>query len=234
MVFPTLTFALLSLLSTCTTAQDADPNTLPNNTLPAANLTSDPLNRNLTAVEIPLNPSFTNETTQGEEVIQTVAYFPAPGLDADLAIIHGDIILSTVPDLLLNADPANSSSTPESRRAKRSLSIFKYQNVWPGGIVNYKWQSESAKGLGRIEAWTEATQRWTNMLPWLKFKEFTPNDTLVDDVLTLVPTTGQFACFSPIGKAYGAYANQMMLDDQCGGAGTYAHELGHSKSSTPS
>jgi hypothetical protein len=48
----------------------------------------------------------------------------------------------------------------------------------------------------------------------------------------LVPTVGQGGCFSPIGKAYSAYSNQMMLDDGCGGAGTYAHELGHSKSST--
>ena len=65
------------------------------------------------------------------------------------------------------------------------------------------------------------------MLPWLKFQEFPASDILDDNILTLVPTTQQFACFSPIGKAYSAGGNQMMLDDACGGAGTYAHELGH-------
>jgi hypothetical protein len=220
-----LSIALLSVLATSGLAQDVD------NPLPAANLTADPIDRNLTTIQIPLDPSipdipsFTNSTPEAE-INQTVSYFVAEGLDnTPLAIIHGDIILSTVPDLLLNANPAN---TTEHSIAKRALSIFKYQNVWPGGIVAYKWQSEDAKGAGRLEAWTEATKRWTDMLPWLKFQQFSTSATLEDNVLTLVPTTGQFACFSPIGKAYGAGSNQMVLDDSCGGAGTYAHELGHS------
>jgi hypothetical protein len=228
MISSSLTVALLSFLSTSALAQNDST------ILPAANSTSDPLDRNLTTVEIPLDPSipstpsFTNSTTPEAEVIQTVSYFVAEGLNTNLAIIHGDIILSTLSDLLLNVDP--NSTTHSKRNAKRSLSIFRTQNIWPVGTVSYKWYSESAKDLGRLAAWTEATKRWTDMLPWLTFLEFPANDTLVDDILTLVPTTGQFACFSPIGKAYGAYSNQMMLDDNCGGAGTYAHELGHSKS----
>ena len=221
--------ALFSTLVISTLAQDVD------NPLPAANLTANPIDVNLTTIEIPLDPttpdtpSFTNSTPEAE-INQTVSYFVAEGLDnTPLAIIHGDIILSTVPDLLLNAEPVN---TTEISIAKRALSIFKYQNVWPGGIIAYKWQSEAAKGEGRLEAWTEATKRWTDMLPWLNFQQFPSSSTLQDDVLTLVPTTGQFACFSPIGKAYGAGSNQMMLDDSCGGAGTYAHELGHSKYSS--
>ena len=220
--FP-LTTAFLAALSTSVLAQNVT------NPLPAANLTSDPLDRNLTTIEIPLDPnvpkkpSFTNDTNTDAPVTQQISYFAVDGLKSELAIVHGDIILATVPDLLDN------SNTTASGKAKRALSIFKYQNVWPGGIVSYKWQSEAAKGAGRLSAWTEATKRWTNMLPWLVFKEYPANDTLVEDVLTLVPTTGQFACFSPIGKSYGAGGNQMMLDDNCGGAGTYAHELGHSK-----
>jgi hypothetical protein len=222
------TVALLSVLFASAMAQNDST------ILPTANSTSDPLDRNLTTVEIPLDPSipatpsFSNSTTLEAEVIQTVSYFVAEGLDTNLAIIHGDIILSTLPDLLLNIDP--NATTHSKRNAKRSLSVFRTQNVWPLGTISYKWHSESAKDLGRLAAWTEATKRWTDMLPWLTFLEFPANDTLVDDILTLVPTTGQFACFSPIGKAYGAYSNQMMLDDNCGGAGTYAHELGHSKS----
>jgi hypothetical protein len=232
MISSSLIIALLSIFGTLTLAQNDS------SILPAANSTSDPLNRNLTTVEIPLDPSipstpsFTNSTTPEAPVIQTVSYFVAEGLDTELAIIHGDIILSTVSDLQLNTDP--NATTHSKRNAKRALSIFRTQNVWPAGVVSYKWQSEAAKGDGRLAAWTEATKRWTDMLPWLNFKEFPANDTLVDDILTLVPTTNQFACFSPIGKAYGAYSNQMMLDNDCGGAGTYAHELGHSKCTSPS
>jgi len=221
-----LSIAFLSVLTTSALAQDV------NNPLPASSLPADPLDRNLTTIDIPLDPtipdipSFTNSTPEAG-INQTVSYFVAEGLDDNpLAIIHGDIILSTVPDLLLNAEPAN---TTEHSIAKRALSIFKYQNVWPGGVVAYKWQSEAAKSAGRLEAWTEATKRWTDMLPWLQFQQYPASATLEDNVLTLVPTTEQFACFSPIGKAYGAGANQMLLDDACGGAGTYAHELGHSK-----
>jgi hypothetical protein len=232
MISSPLTATLLSLLSASALAQDVD------NPLPAANLTSDPNDRNLITVDIPLEPVsanplvpfITNETSEAD-VNQTVAYFVADGLDHPLAIVHGDIILSTVPDLLQIADPTN---TTEHSKAKRALSIFRYQNVWPGGVIAYKWLSEAAKDQGRLEAWTEATKRWTDMLPWLKFQQYPANDTLVDDVLTLVPTTGQNACFSPIGKAYYAGSNQMMLDDNCGGAGTYTHELGHSKDPIPS
>lgn len=226
MVSSPLSVAFLSAIAASALAQDV------NNTLPAANLRADPVDRNLTTIEIPLDPtvpeapSFTNSTSE-TQINQTVSYFVAEGVaKTPLAIVHGDIILSTVPDLLLSADPANTSA---HSLAKRSLSIFRTQNVWPNGIVAYKWESEAAKGQGRLDAWTEATKRWTDMLPWLKFQQFPSSSTLEADVLTLVPTTGQQACFSPIGKSYGSGGNQMLLDDNCGGAGTYAHELGHSE-----
>jgi hypothetical protein len=64
------------------------------------------------------------------------------------------------------------------------------------------------------------------LLPWLQFEEYPVSENLEEDILTLVDTTGQYACFSPIGQQW---YGQMMLDDACGGAGTYTHELGHSK-----
>ena len=226
MISAKLTVALVCFLSTPVLSQfDPSPSSLPDDALPAANLTSDPLDRNITTLEIPLDtlPSFTNTSASGET--HTISYFVAEGLKDPLAIIYGDVILSTVPELLDNA----SNST--NNKAKRALSIFPTDNVWPNGVVSYKWQSEIAKDAGRLEAWTEATKRWTDLLPWLVFREFSPSEELSQEVLTLVATTGQYACFSPIGKGYNG---QMMLDDSCGGAGTYTHELGHSEfSQTP-
>ncbi|OAF98777.1 zincin [Paraphaeosphaeria sporulosa] len=219
MLYPSFSVVLLSALSRPVFGQaDPAPSSLPDDVLPAANLTSDPLDRNITTVEIPVAavPSLTNTSSSDETT--TVSYFEIDGLREPLAVVYGDVILSTVPDLL------NSASNSTESKVKRALSIRSTDNVWPGGVVNYKWKSEDAKGAGRLEAWTDATKRWTNMLPWLQFKEFPPSDTPEADILTLVDTTGQFACFSPIGKQWGG---QMMLDDSCGGAGTYTHELGH-------
>lgn len=221
MISPSLSAVLLPVLFQSVLGQaEPSPSSLPDDVLPAANLTSDPLDRNITTVEIPIAaiPSLTNNTASGETT--TVSYFAIDGLKEPLAVVYGDVILSTVPELLQTA------SNDTDSKIKRALSIRRTDNVWPGAIVNYKWRSEDAKGSGRLEAWTEATKRWTDMLPWLQFKEFPASETLEQDVLTLVDTVGQFACFSPIGKQWGG---QMMLDDSCGGAGTYTHELGHSK-----
>lgn len=145
-----------------------------------------------------------------------MSYFVVDGL----AITHGDIIYAIEDDVIQNVNAQ-----------KRSLSYFKWENqsIWSAGRIEYKWQSEDAKGLGRLKAWKEATKRWTDMLPFLQFVEHPADDTLVNDIITLVSTEGQYACFSPIGKAQKRQANRIMLDDQCGGAGTYTHELGHSK-----
>lgn len=221
MLYSSFYVVLFSALSRPVFGQaEPSPSSLPDDVLPAANLTSDPLDRNITTVEIPVAavPSLTNTTSSDDTT--TVSYFEIDGLRGPLAVVYGDVILSTVPDLL----EAASNSTDGN--IKRALSIRRTDNVWPGGVLNYKWRSEDAKGAGRLEAWTEATKRWTDLLPWLQFKEFPPSDTPEADVLTLVDTAGQFACFSPIGKQWGG---QMMLDDSCGGAGTYTHELGHSK-----
>jgi len=220
----TVAVAFLSALSRPVLGQ-ADNSSRPLDPLPAANLTSDPIDRTLTTVEIildpstPTGPSLTNSTENGE--VKTVSYFEAPGLNEPLAIIYGDVILSTVPELLQNVQ---SNST--DAKVKRALSIFRTDNIWPNAVVTYKWESEAAKGSGRLAEWKEATKRWTNMLPWLKFKEVPASSVLDPEVLTLVATSSQYACFSPIGKQ--SYS-QMLLDDACGGAGTYAHELGHSK-----
>ncbi|KAF1968900.1 zincin [Bimuria novae-zelandiae CBS 107.79] len=211
-----LSVVALSALSATTFAQtDPPPSSLPEDVLPAANLTSDPLDKNITTIEITLD-TITNTSTSGEKT--TVSFFPIEGLKEPLAVIYGDVIVATVPELLENA----SNST--SNKAKRALSIFRTGNIWPHAIVNYKWKSEASKRIGRLENWTEATKRWTDMLPWLQFKEFPPSETLEADILTLVDTTDQFACYSPIGKVWGG---QMMLDDACGGEGTYTHEIGH-------
>lgn len=211
---------LLGLVAPALGQGNPSPSSLPEDILPAANLTSDPIDRNITTIEIPLDtiPSFANTSTSGDTT--NITFFPIEGIREPLAVVYGDVILSTVPELLDNASNSTSS------KSKRALSIFRTQNVWPNGTVNYKWRSEAAKGGGRLADWTEATKRWTDMLPWLQFKEFPSSEDLEEDILTLVDTTGQFACFSPIGKQWGG---QMMLDDSCGGAGTYTHELGHSE-----
>lgn len=215
------TVVLLSFAATVAHGQsNLSPSSLPSDVLPAAGLSSDPLDRNLTTIEIPVDatPSFTNASATGET--QKISYFVAEGLKEPLAIVYGDVILATVPELLASASNSTSSLN------KRALSIFRTDNIWPGAVVTYKWQSEQAKGSYRLEDWTEAKKRWTDMLPWLVFKELPPSEDLQEDVLTLVATTNQYACFSPIGKRpYG----QMSLDNACGGAGTYTHELGHSK-----
>lgn len=176
---------------------------------------------NLTTIDVHIPtvgpPAFTNKSSSS--ITERVSYFVSDGL----AIIHGDIIYSTEDELLRRVDAQ-----------KRSLSLLdtEFKALWPAGRIDYKWQSEEAKELGRLEAWNEATKRWTDRLPFLEFVEHAANDTLVATIVTLVPTEGKRACFSPVGKADNAYANKIVLDDDCGGAGTYTHELGHSKSTS--
>lgn len=196
---------------------------LPDDVLPAANLTSDPIEREITTVEIPVEalPYLANTSVSGETA--NISYFAINGLKGPLAVVCGDVILSTVPELLNQASNSNGNSS-DSKRAVSFVS--QTGGTWPDGIVKYKWRSESAKDSGRLEAWTEATKRWTDLLPWLQFEEYPASEELEQYILTLVDTTGQYACFSPMGaRWYG----EMMLDDACGGAGTYTHELGHSK-----
>jgi hypothetical protein len=155
MLYLTLSFVLFSALFRPAFGQ-ADPSTssLPGDVLRAANFTSDPLDRNIITIEIPVAvvPSFTNTSPSDETT--TISYFEIDGLRETLAVVHGDVILSTVPELLETA------SNTTDNRTKRALSIRRTDNVWPGGVVNYKWKSEDAKGAGRLEAWTEEMDRY--------------------------------------------------------------------------
>ncbi|CAG5169352.1 uncharacterized protein ALTATR162_LOCUS7031 [Alternaria atra] len=200
-------FVPLTLLSAVFSKAVAYPKSVPG-----------PHTRKLVTVDIQIAPSIPHVMTKGSATTspatERVSYFVADGL----AITNGDIIYSTEDDIIRHMNAQ-----------KRSLSYFKWDNqsLWPAGRIEYKWQSEHAKGLGRLEAWQKATKRWTNMLPFLQFIEHPANDILTNDIVTLVPTEGQGACFSPIGRAQGKKANRIMLDDDCGGVGTYTHELGH-------
>ncbi|KAF9698815.1 hypothetical protein EKO04_003336 [Ascochyta lentis] len=173
--------------------------------------------RKLITIDMPV-PSgshrFKTDSVGSPPATKRMSYFVERGL----AITHGDVIFATEEDLI-----------HDSNAQRRSLSVFKSDNqsLWPAGRIEYKWESEDAKGMGRLEAWTEATKRWTDMLPFLKFNENEPGESMEDDIVTLVPTEGQGSCYSPIGRSQNSRHNQIMLDNDCGGAGTYTHELGH-------
>lgn len=148
-----------------------------------------------------------------------VSYYLVDGI----AIVDGDVIFGPEEELLRMSRGGG---------GKRSLSLFESQRgrMWPNGVIRYKWESQEAKD-GRGYNFSIATQRWINMLPFLKFQDTGDIDpTLVEDVITLRATTGRRSCNSPIGKTSYADANYIQLDDDCGGAGTYTHELGHCKS----
>jgi hypothetical protein len=146
MISSLVTSTVLSVLTASAFAQNVDKRL------------AKPVNANLTTIEIPLDPTAPDATEAS--VNQTVSYFAAKGHgDTPLAIVQGDVIISTVPELLSNASPVNGTN---NALAKRSYSIWSTQNFWTGGVVHYKWLDEDAKGLGRLEAWTEATKRWTD------------------------------------------------------------------------
>ena len=184
---------------------------------------SGPPDRELFTVEVEVTPPAPRSfrTRDDKPTTRRLTYFEANGM----AIVNGDVIYSSVEEM-----------RKATTGRKRAFSRFRSESqfLWTGGKIHYKWQSEDAKGAGRLDAWTEATGRWTNMLSFLEFIEHPPSNQLVDDIVTLVPTVGQRGCFSPIGKADSAATNQIMLDDNCGGAGTYTHELGHSECYLPS
>ncbi len=177
-----------------------------------------PPDRELTTVEVQITPaqpaSRSFRVRNDAPTTERISYFEANGL----AIVHGDVIYATVEEM--------KAKTVQ----KRAFSRFKTETayLWPNAQVHYKWASEDAKGLGRLEAWTEGTRRWTAMVPFVQFIEHPTNSTLVDNIVTLVPTLNTGGCFSPIGKAYSIATNAIYLDNDCGGAGTYTHEIGHS------
>ena len=117
--------------------------------------------------------------------IKRISYFEVKGH----AIIYGDVVLAIITAL-------------EERRGllKRSFSLPDYATAtkWPVTQIHYKWQSKAARE-GRVEAWIQAVEQWTNMLPFLIFVEHPADGPLEANVTQLVPTTGQIACYSPIG-----------------------------------
>ncbi|KAJ4356952.1 hypothetical protein N0V95_002895 [Ascochyta clinopodiicola] len=177
-----------------------------------------PAHRKFSTVDIRIAPENSDRVTissaSNSSSTRRLSYFVHGGM----AITHGDVIYSSEDDLIRKVNAQ-----------KRSLSYFadEQDSLWPSARIEYKWQSEDAKGQGRQEAWDEATKRWTNMLPFIKFSENPTGEEQSEDIVTLVPTENTGACFSPIGKAQNSRSNQIMLDSDCGGAGTYTHELGH-------
>ncbi|KZM28634.1 metalloendopeptidase [Ascochyta rabiei] len=201
----------LTLLSALVSITAAYPSSAYN---PAPN----PGIRKLSTVDIRIAPKSHDKVmisaVSNSSNTRRLSYFVQSGL----AITHGDVIYSSEDELLRKV-----------KAQKRSLSYFAddKESLWPSARIEYKWQSEDAKGQGRQEAWEEATKRWTDMLPFVKFSENPAGDAQSEDVVTLVPTENTGSCFSPIGKAQNSQSNQIMLDSECGGAGTYTHELGH-------
>lgn len=190
---------------------------------------------NISTINIEISPGILafNDSSNNftiPPVTQRLSYYVD---DDGLAIVDGDVIFGTEDELLAWAVGGHQKRSLETEShaggvQKRSISIFPYSgNKWPGGVISYKWESQASKDL-RIVDWTEAVKRWTDRLPFLKFVEATtPDATIVPNIVTLRSFTGTGGCSSPIGMSTSTVWNYIKLDD-CG-AGTYAHEIGHSK-----
>ncbi|KAF2177223.1 zincin [Zopfia rhizophila CBS 207.26] len=186
---------------------------------------------NVTTVTIQLSPGILSLNGSNSSyvtiapVTQRVSYYVENGI----AIIDGDVNFGTEEELLaLTVGNQRRSAEAEfsDHLGKRSLSIFPYAgNRWPGGVVRYKWDSQTSKDA-RLTDWTEAMKRWTDRLLFLTFVDVgTFSPTLVAGIITLRSVTGTGSCSSPIGMASNVLKNYIKLDN-CGPGG-YAHEIGH-------
>lgn len=200
---------------------------------------------NLTTVDIYYAPpQYLTNGTRLEYYIapqqKRISYSDANGL----AIIDGDIILTTVSDI-------EASTVHPGQIKARGLSIPHNDAVrkWTNGVLYYKYESQDLKDEKK-EAFDLALKLWSDRLPQIYFQEDgPPNPDNVENGGTITlrgshaaPEYCKTCSFSPVGRAgwfdsagnwhYSKEANQMILGpcysvESC--AGVYAHELGHSE-----
>lgn len=200
---------------------------------------------NLTTVDIYYAPpEFLTNGTRLDGFVQPrqrrISYSDANGL----AIIDGDIILTTVEDI-------QASAVRPSKVRPRGLSMPHSDNLrkWFAGVFVYKYETQELKN-DKKAAFDLAIKLWKDMLPQMYFQEDGPPDnenTENGGAITLrgshaAPDYCKACSFSPVGRAgwadvngnwhYSKKANQMILGpcftlESC--AAVYAHEIGHSK-----
>jgi hypothetical protein len=138
------------------------------------------------------------------------------------AIVEGDVVYGTEADLLAHVVGSSSSNSTIPRMRRRSKSIFRNSNEWPGGTVLYQYESAAMKSAFQ-PAVDGAIAKWTSLVPCLHFKEQpvgagSPNGVIVIRAGNpVIP-----ACSAPIGYSSGPMS--ILLVNGCG-VPELTHEL---------